>query len=65
MKFDLLELSAFETADEARQFAIDWQNWASDQSLSYGELIKYQAYFTELAEKFPELEEEFKENAII
>lgn len=64
MKFDLLELSAFDSADEARQFAIDWQNWASTQSLSYGELAEYQAYFVQLAERF-NLTEEFKENGII
>jgi hypothetical protein len=52
------------TAEEARQYAIDWQNWASDQNLSYGELAEWQAYFSELADKF-DLVEEFKENGII
>lgn len=52
------------TQDEARQYAIDWQNWASDQSLSYGELAEWGAIFSELGERF-DLTEEFKENGII
>lgn len=52
------------TQDEARQQAIDWQNWASEQSLSYGELAEYQSYFATLANKF-NLTEEFQENGII
>jgi hypothetical protein len=54
-----------ETADEAREYAIEWQQRASEQNLSYGELIEWRYYFTELAERFPELTEEFKENGII
>lgn len=52
------------TAEEARQYAIDWQTWQSEQSLSYGELDEWQAVFNELAVKF-DLTEEFKENGII
>lgn len=52
------------TQDEARQYAIDWQNWASEQSLSYGELAEWNAIFEEIAYKF-NLLEEFNENGII
>lgn len=52
------------TREEARQYAIDWQTWAGDQNLSYGELSEWGAIFSELAEKF-DLIEEFKENGII
>lgn len=52
------------TKDQARQYGIDWQNWASNQSLSYGELIHFQNKLTKLAEKFG-LVEEFKENGLI
>ena len=52
------------TQDEARQYAIDWQKWASEQSLSYGEVAEYHGVFLALAEKF-DLVEEFKENGII
>lgn len=52
------------TAEEARQHAIDWQNWASNQNLSYDELAEYQGYFKKLANKF-NLTDEFKENGII
>ena len=53
------------TAGEARQLAIEWQNWQSEQSLSWGEMSEWSGYFEQLATKFPELTEEFKENAVI
>lgn len=57
-------VSAIKSEDEARQIAIDWQSWQSEQHLSYGELAEWQEYFEELAAKF-DLTEEFKENAIL
>lgn len=53
-----------ETAEQARDKAIEWQNWQAEQSLSYGELAEWRAYFEALAVKFPELADEFKENGI-
>lgn len=52
------------TQEEARQYAIDWQNWVSDQNLSSQELYDWQEIFEELAEKYG-LRGEFKENGII
>lgn len=52
------------TEEEARQKAIDYQHWASEQSLSYSELSEWSSYFENLAQKF-DLVEEFKENGII
>lgn len=52
------------TQEEARQYAIDWQQWASEQSLSYAELAEWNAIFCELSEKY-NLENEFEENGII
>jgi len=59
------------TADEARQIAIDWQQWVGEQNevgkeptLSTTDLVEWHEYFKELAEKF-DLAEEFEENAII
>ena len=52
------------TQDEARQFAIDWQNWQGEQLLSYGELAEWQDQFATLAKEF-DLVDEFKENGII
>ncbi len=49
---------------EARQFAIDWQGWASQRSLSYQELNEWQNEFWVLAQRF-NLVEEFQENGII
>jgi hypothetical protein len=53
-----------QSAEEARQQAIDWQHWASEQSMSYGELGNYQDHFERVAAKFG-LTEEFQENGII
>lgn len=57
-------ITAIKTQEEARQQAIDWQVWAGDQSLSYGELAEWGGYFATLARKF-DLVEEFKENGVI
>ena len=59
-----MEKKEIKTAEEARQYAIDWQNWASDQDMSYSEIIEWDIYFTALADKYG-LQEEFKENGII
>ena len=52
------------TKEQARQYGIDYQNWASNQDLSYGELIHFQNKLSTIAEKF-DLVEEFQENGII
>ncbi len=52
------------TKEGARSIAIEWQHWACEQSLSYGELAEWSSLFLELARKF-HLVREFKENAII
>jgi len=49
---------------EARSKAIEWQQWQSNENLSYSELIEWQDYFSILAKRF-DLEDEFKENCII
>lgn len=54
-----------ETADEAYDHAVEWQHWASEQNLSYGDMAEWQAHFEALADRFPELRDEFVENAII
>lgn len=57
-------LSQVESLEQAEQLAIDWQNWASKQNLSYSELSDWQVLFEGLAEDF-NLTDEFKENGII
>lgn len=52
------------TKEEARQYTIEWQNWASKTPMSYGELAEWQLYFTDLVDRF-DLKEEFEENGII
>lgn len=49
---------------EAQQIAIDWQNWQSKKSLSYGEFGEWIFFFEALARKF-HLVREFRENGII
>ena len=60
----LTGITIIKTKEEARQVAIDYQNWASEQSLSYYDISLWQNYFETLAEKF-DLKEEFSENGII
>lgn len=52
------------TKEQARQYAIDWQQWMSEQNLSYMELAHWQEYFNTIGYQF-NLIEEFKENGII
>ena len=52
------------TKEQAREYAIDWQNWASEQNLSYDEIIAWQCHFGAIASRY-NLIEEFKENGII
>ena len=59
-----MEQIEIKTEAEARQYAIDWQSWSSEQSLSYSELAEWQVYFTAIAKKFG-LTREFVENGII
>lgn len=57
-------ITAIKSKDEARQQAIDWQTWAIEQSLSYGELAEWQGYFRTLGNKYGLLRE-FEENGIL
>lgn len=52
------------TKEEARKLAIDWQNWQSEQNLTYFQVIEWQILFREIGKKFG-LSAEFKENGII
>lgn len=54
--------------DTVRNFAIDWQDWASQQSLSYGEMAVWQSCIEQLADEADmtgELTKELKENGIL
>ena len=56
--------NVIKTKDEARRKAINFQNWQSEQSISWREVIEWKIYFKKLASKF-KLQKEFKENGII
>ena len=58
------DVGSIKTEAEARDMAIEWQDWQSDQSLSIGELASWGAFFRSLARKF-DLRDEFEENGII
>lgn len=51
-------------AEEAREQAIDWQQWQATQNLSYDEILEWQNYFYHIAKKY-DLEDEFYENGVI
>jgi len=54
--------------DTIRNLAIDYQDWASNQDLSYGDLADWTgaiAKLAELADQSGELTEELKENGIL
>jgi len=57
--------------DTVRNFAIDWQDWASQQDMSYAELSEWTSAIEQLAvlaqgnKKDGELVEELKENGIL
>jgi hypothetical protein len=59
-----MEKKIIETKEEARQFAVDYQNWASEENMYYSDLLVWSDYFEELGRKFGLLRE-FKENGII
>lgn len=61
--FALPSIDKIYDASKAEEIAKDYQTWASEQDLSYGELVYYENYFREIATKF-NLTEVFKENGI-
>lgn len=61
----LPDIEEVTSADEAKQLAMDWQDWQSEQAMGLGEVSGYQDYFEALADKFPGLRAEYIENGII
>lgn len=59
-----MQLKNIKTKGEAEDFAVEWSHWVSGQALGYGDVQKWEEYFSELTTRF-DLEEEFKENGII
>ena len=54
--------------DTVINFVIDWQDWASQQNLSYGELSEWTGAIEQLArvaDPSGELIEELKENGVL
>jgi len=52
------------TKEKATQYAIDWQQWQSEQDLSSSELIEWKNLFETISSKY-DLLDEFIENGII
>ena len=61
---DILRKLNIKTKEEARQYAIDWQVWQSERSMSYGQIAEWTYYFLKLAKRF-NLTSEFLQNGII
>ena len=59
-----MEDKEIKTKEEARAYAVEYQSWASDQNLSWNEVIDWGNRFYRLGRKFG-LTKEFKENGII
>lgn len=59
-----MEKREIKTQEEARAYAQEWQNWVSEQDLSWEEIAEWEKEMTEVAQTF-DLVEEFKENGII
>jgi hypothetical protein len=59
-----MQKRTIKTKEEARQYAMDWQNWVADQDLSWEEISKWESELEDIATEFG-LTEEFKENGII
>lgn len=57
-------MNQIKTKEQARDYAIDYQRYASYRNLSWGEVIHFQNKLNILAKKF-KLVKEFKENGII
>lgn len=64
-------ISSIKSQDQARELAIDWQQWASEQNqigeeptLYTSDLIEWQEFFEAIGKRF-KLTDEFKENGII
>ena len=53
-----------EKKENARQFAIEWQQETSKKALSWGEILEQQEKLQKIAKKYG-LTKEFKENCII
>ena len=54
--------------ETVRNFAIDWQDWASQQSMSLGELAEWTGAIetmAKLADESGELVAELKENGVL
>ena len=54
--------------DTVRNFAVDWQDWASQQNLSYEELSQWQhalEWLANTADSGGELLNELRENGIL
>ena len=54
--------------DTVRNFAIEWQDWASERSMDWGTISEWQRILYELAsiaDTSGELIEELKENGVI
>lgn len=60
----LKQIKGIKTKDQARSFAVNWQNWQSKQIFTWYDNITWQYEMKKIGRKFG-LIREFKENGII
>jgi len=58
------DLKDIKTKEQAREFAIEWQDTFQNENYDYAQLVYFSGIFTKLGKKFGLLKE-FKENGII
>ena len=59
------DIDTITTAEQGRDLAIEWSYGAAAENYSWGEFAEWGSFFASVADKFPELLDEFRENAII
>ena len=62
--FQVPRVNWVESKQDARDIAIQWQQWQAEQALSWDDMAFYEDYFYRLARKNG-LIKEFRENGII
>jgi hypothetical protein len=61
---EMIDIKDIKSKEEARQLAIDWQIWQTEESLYMSEVAEWADYFTEVGHRFG-LTREYKQNGII
>jgi hypothetical protein len=64
LEFDIPPVDKVTSEDQARDIAIEYQMYAGEHDLSYGEIVYFNNRLEDIASKFGLLDE-FKENGVL